>query len=86
MKDIIQYINENINEKYNDIIDVKETGKFGYMYYDPNSGVIATYGMNNWKDLVDDFGEDEDWAKELEKLKIGKSLDHPSGAIYCRIW
>jgi len=82
MKDIKEYINEN----HNDMIDVRETGKFGYMYYDPNSGIVATYSMNNWKSLVDDFGEDEDWAKELEKLKVGKSLDHPSGAIYTRIW
>ena len=82
MKDIKQYINEN----HNDMIDVRETGKFGYMYYDPNSGIVATYSMNSWKNLVDDFGEDEDWAKELEKLKVGVSLDHPSGAIYTRIW
>ena len=82
MKDIKQYINEN----QNDMIDVKETGKYGYMYYDPNADIVATYSMNSWKNLVDDFSEDEDWAKELEKLKVGKSLDHPSGAIYCRIW
>ena len=82
MKDIKQYINEN----HNDMIDVRETGKFGYMYYDPNSGIVATYSMNSYQDLVNDFGEDDDWAKKLERLRIGQSLDHDSGAIYCRIW
>ncbi len=82
MKDIKQYINEN----HNDMIDVRETGKFGYMYYDPNSGIVSTYSMNSYQDLVSDFGEDEDWAKKLERLRVGQSLDHDSGAIYCRIW
>ena len=82
MKDIKQYINEN----HNDMIDVRETGKFGYMYYDPNSGIVATYSMNSYQDLVNDFGEDDDWAKKLERLRVGQSLDHDSGAIYCRIW
>lgn len=82
MKDIKEYINEN----HNDMIDVRETGRFGYMYYDPNSGIVATYSMNSWKNLVDDFGEIDDWAKDLEKLKVGQSLEHISGAIYTRIW
>ena len=82
MKDIKQYINEN----HNDMIDVRETGKYGYMYYDPNSGIVATYSMNSWRDLVDEFGEDDDWAKDLEKLKVCQSLEHDSGAIYTRIW
>ena len=56
------------------------------MYYDPNSGVVSTYAMDDYKDLVDDFGEDDKWAKKLEGLKVGQSLEHPSSAIYCRIW
>lgn len=87
MKDIKSYIKESAGRRPGDeSIEINEEGKYGYMYYDPNSGLVSTYCMNSWKNLVDDFGEDEDWAKELEKLKVGKSLDHPSGAIYCRIW
>ena len=87
MKNIITYINES-RDTYpgQEAIDVREAGFYGYMYYDSNSGIVSTYCMNSWKELVNDFGEDEDWAKDLEKLKVGKSLDHPSGAIYCRIW
>jgi len=87
MKDLEKYIKESAGTRPGDeAIEINETGKYGYMYYDPNSGVVSTYCMNSSKDLVDDFGEDEDWAKELERLKVGKSLEHPSGAIYCRIW
>ena len=87
MKDIKQYINE-AHGSYpgEEMIEVTEAGFYGYMYYDPNSGIVSTYSMINWKELVNDFGEDDAWAKKLEKLKVGQSLEHPSGAIYCRIW
>ena len=81
MKDIKSYINENRNEA----IDVRENGKYTYMYYDEASGLVATYSMNSWKDFVNDFGEDfEDFAKSLEKLKVGQSYSDLD-AIYCRI-
>ena len=81
MKDIKSYINENRNEA----IDVRENGKYIYMYYDEASGLVATYSMNSWKDFVNDFGEDfEDFAKSLEKLKVGQSYSDLD-AIYCRI-
>lgn len=87
MKDIDQYINEAIGSRPGDeAIEIMELGKYGYMYYDPNSGVVSTYAMDDYKDLVDDFGEDDKWAKKLEGLKVGQSLEHPSSAIYCRIW
>ena len=87
MKDIKNYINESRGSyPGQESIDVNEMGKYGYMYYDPNSGLVSTYCMDGWKNLVDDFGEDEDWAKKLERLRVGQSLDHDSGAIYCRIW
>ena len=87
MKDIKQYIDEARGSwPGSDAIDVAEAGFYGYMYYDPNSGIVSTYGMNSWKDLVTDFGEDEGWAKKLEKLKVGQTLTHPSSAIYTRIW
>jgi len=87
MKDIKNYINESRGSYPGDeCIEVNEVGKYGYMYYDPNSGLVSTYCMDDWKELVDDFGEVDDWAKKLEKLKVGQSLEHPSSAIYCRIW
>lgn len=87
MKDINNYINESSgNYPGQEAIEVSEQGKYGYMYYDPNSGVVSTYCMDDWKELVDDFGEDDDWAKSLQKLKVGQSLRHPSWAIYTRIW
>ena len=87
MKDIKNYINESAGRHPGDeAIEVNEEGKYGYMYYDPNSGLVSTYCMDSWKSLVDDFDEDEDWAKDLEKLRVGQSLEHDSGAIYCRIW
>lgn len=87
MKDIKNYINES-SSTYpgQEAIEVTEAGYYGYMYYDPNSGIVSTYCMLSWKDLVNDFGEIDDWAKKLEKLKVGQSLEHASGAIYCRIW
>ena len=84
MKNISEYIATGYSNP--EMIDVDENEKYGYMYYDVNSGVVSVYGMNSYKDLVNDFGEDEDWAKKLEKLKVGESLFHASGAIYCRIW
>lgn len=84
MKNISEYIATGYSNP--EMIDVDENEKYGYMYYDVNSGVVGVYGMNSYKDLVNDFGEDEDWAKKLEKLKVGESLFHASGAIYCRIW
>ena len=87
MKDIKQYINE-ARGSYpgEEMIEVTEAGFYGYIYYDLISGIVSTYSMTGWKDLVNDFGEDDAWAKKLEKLKVGQSLEHPSGAIYCRIW
>lgn len=84
MKNISEYIATGYSNP--EMIDVDENEKYGYMYYDVNSGVVSVYGMNSYKDLVNDFGEGEDWAKKLEKLKVGESLFHASGAIYCRIW
>lgn len=82
MKDIKSYITEGSGR---DAIDVREKGKYVYMYYDDASGLVATYSMNSWKDFVEDFGEDfEDFAKSLEKLKVGQSYSD-MGAIYCRI-
>ena len=87
MKDIKSYIKESAGRRPGDeAIEINEEGKYGYMYYDPNSGLVSTYCMDSWRKLVDDFGEDEDWAKDLEKLRVGQSLEHDSGAIYCRIW
>lgn len=87
MKNIKQYINESSGRYPGDeSIEINEMGKYGYMYYDPNSGIVSTYCMHDWQELVVDYGEDEDWAKKLEKLRVGQSLDHPSGSIYCRIW
>ena len=87
MKGIKDYINES-HGSYpgQEVIDVSEEKKYGYMYYDPNSGVVSTYCMDSWKELVEDFNEDEDWAKKLEKIKIGQSIEHPSNSIYTRIW
>lgn len=87
MKNICEYIKESSGRKPGDeAIEIREEGKYGYMYYDPNTGLVSTYCMNSWKNLVDDFGEDEDWARDLEKLRVGQSLDHDSGSIYTRIW
>ena len=86
MKDIKQYINESRGYSGQSAIYITEEGRYGYMYYDPNSGVVSTYCMNSWKDLVNDFGIDEDWAKDLEKLKVAESEEDGSGAIYTRIW
>ena len=87
MKDINKFINESTAKNPGvELLEINETGKYGYMYYDPNSGIVSTYSMNGWKDLVDDFSADEDYAKDLEKLKVGQSLEDDSNTIYTRIW
>ena len=54
MKDINNYINESSgNYPGQEAIEVSEQGKYGYMYYDPNSGIVSTYCMDDWKELVD---------------------------------
>ena len=83
MKDIKEYINEASSG--DSAIDVREKGKYVYMYYDDTSGIVATYSMNSWRDMVDDFGDGfDDFAKALEKLKVGESYSDMD-AIYCRI-
>lgn len=82
MKDIKSYINESSDRN---VIDMSEKGKYIYMYYDDASEIVGIYSMNGWKDMVEDFGEDfEDFAKSLEKLKVGQSYSDMN-AIYCRI-
>lgn len=85
MKDIKQYINE-ASYPGQDAIEVDEQGKFGYMYYDPNSGIVSTYAMDRPQDIIDDYGYDDDDARRLIKLRVGQSYCDMSGAIYTRIW
>lgn len=85
MKSIITYLNE-ASYSGREAIEVDEQGKFGYMYYDPNSGVVSTYGMDRPQDIIDDFGYDDAEAWRLIKLRVGQSYCDMSGAIYCRIW
>jgi len=85
MKNIKQYINET-SYPSQEAIEINENGKFGYMYYDPNSGVVSTYAMDRPQDIVDDYGYDEAEAWRLVKLKVGQSYCDDSGAIYTRIW
>lgn len=87
MKDINEYIKESSGKHPGiESIEVVEAGSYGYMYYDPNSGIVGTYGMNDWEDMVDEFGVEEDWAKRLQKLKVGQSIQDRSGSTYTRIW
>jgi len=85
MKDIKQYINE-ASYPGRDAIEINEKGKFGYMYYDPNSGVVSTYAMDRPQDIIDDYGYDDAEAWRLVKLNIGQSYCDDSGSIYTRIW
>ena len=85
MKNIKQYINET-SYSGQEAIEVDEQGKFGYMYYDPNSGIVSTYGMDRPQDIIDDFGYDDADAWKLVKLRVGQSYCDMSGAIYTRIW
>ena len=85
MKDIKQYINET-SYPGQEVKDILESGKFGYMYYDPNSGIVSTYAMDRPQDIIDGYGYDEAEAWRLVKLRVGQSYCDDSGAIYCRIW
>lgn len=85
MKDIKQYINET-SHPGQEAIEVDEQGKFGYMYYDPNSGIVSTYAMDRPQDIIDDYGYDDAEAWRLIKLRVGQSYTDDSGAIYTRIW
>ncbi len=85
MKDIKQYINET-SYPGQEAIEINEKGKFGYMYYDPNSGVVSTYAMDRPQDIIDDYGYDDADAWRLVKLRVGQSYCDVSGAIYTRIW
>ena len=87
MKDIKTYINESRGSWSRDeYIEVDEHGFYGYMYYDPNTGVVSTYGMNYWSDFARDYNADPVWAKELSKIKVGESITGVDGSIYTRIW
>lgn len=85
MKGIKDYINET-SYPGQEAINVDERGKFGYMYYDPNSGVVSTYAMDSPQGIIDDFGYDNDEARKLIKLRVAQSYCDMSGAIYTRIW
>jgi hypothetical protein len=85
MKDIKQYINE-ASYPGRESIEVNEKGKYGFMFFDPNSGIVSTYAMDKPQDLIDDYGYDEDEAEKLTKLKVGQSYCDMSDAIYTRIW
>lgn len=85
MKDIKQYINET-SYPGQEAIEVDEKGRFGYMYYDPNSGIVSTYAMDRPQDIIDDYGYDDAEAWRLVKLNVGQSYCDNSGAIYTRIW
>lgn len=87
MKDINKYINE-ASGSYpgEEAIEIWQKGKYGFMYYDPNSGLISTYCMNRPQDLVDEFGYEEEDAEKMAKMKVGQSLTDVSSAIYTRIW
>ena len=85
MKNIKQYISEG-SYPGKDAIEISEKGKFGYMYYDPNSGVVSTYAMDRPQDIIDDYGYDDADAWRLVKLNVGQSYCDESGSIYTRIW
>lgn len=85
MKDIKQYINET-SYPGQEAIEVDEKGRFGYMYYDPNSGIVSTYAMDRPQDIIDDYGYDDADAWRLIKLNVGQSYCDNSSAIYTRIW
>jgi len=85
MKDIKHYVTERLYDPRNEI-EIDEEGKFGYMVYDQNTGLLFTFGVDRAKDMVMQYSYEESVADDLINLKLGQSYTDDSGAIYCRIW
>ena len=89
MKNIVDFINEgNINESKYEVASCRAEGnmKYGYMFYEENSGTVTIIQFNKLSEYAKYEGFEEEDFMEMDKLKVGESVYDGASAIYTRIW
>lgn len=89
MKNIVDFINNKpINESKYEVDSCSATGnmKYGYMFYEENSGTVTIIQFNKLSEYAKYNGFDEEDFMEMDKLKVGESVYDGVSAIYTRIW
>lgn len=89
MKSIVDIINENnVNESKYEVDSCRADGKmkYGYMFYEENSGTVTVIQFNKLSEYCDHEGFDEEDFMGMDKLKVGESVYDGASAIYTRIW
>ena len=89
MKNIVDFINNKpINESKYEVDSCRAEGKmkYGYMFYEENSGTVTVIQFNKLSEYAKYNGFDEEDFMEMDKLKVGESVYDGVSAIYTRIW
>ena len=89
MKNIVDFINNKpINESKYEVDSCRAEGKmkYGYMFYEENSGTVTVIQFNKLSEYAEYNGFDEEDFMEMDKLKVGESVYDGVSAIYTRIW
>ena len=87
MKNLKDFISEGRVSQNNEweVSNVGE-GKFGFMSYDENSGLISVISFDKLEEFAKKQGLDPEDFKNIDKLKVGQSTYTDVSMIYTRIW
>lgn len=85
LSNISMFVEKEYSAKNGAAITVDLDGKYVFMMYDRNSGIVSCFAFDDPKIYASDWGLDEENANVLCDLKIGESLTDISDAIITRI-
>ena len=87
MKNLKDFINEGWASQNNEWeVSNVDKGKFGYMWYDENSGLIGVISFDKLEEFARKQGFDAEDYMGIDKLNVGQSVYDGVSMIYTRIW
>lgn len=87
MKNLKEFITEGWASQNNEWeVSNAGEGKFGFMSYDENSGLISVISFDKLDEFAKKQGLDPEDYKNIDKLKVGQSTYADVSMIYTRIW
>lgn len=87
MKNLKDFINEGWVSQNNEWeVSNVDRGKFGFMSYDENSGLISVISFDKLEEFARKQGFDTEDYMDIDKLNVGQSAYDGVSMIYTRIW
>ena len=86
MKTLRDFINESRSIDNEWSVDYTNDGKFGFMYYEANAGLVGVISFDKLEKFAKSQGFNVEDYMGIDKLKVGESVYDGASYIYTRIW